>query len=150
MKSPRITLLILFTLISTSIFAQRTQQKFDREKYESAKVAFITNRLDLKPDQAEKFWPVFNEYNEEREQMMRELSKINKESEGDVSEAKAQELINNRFKIQQSLLDLEKSFTKDISKVISTSQALKLGGVSRDFVRQIYRMNQRGGERRSN
>ncbi|MCH7414278.1 Spy/CpxP family protein refolding chaperone [Belliella sp. R4-6] len=146
MKNTIFILLILFTLFSSSVFAQRTQHQFDREKYESARVAFITNRLDLKPEQAEKFWPLFNKFNEEREQMMREMSKINKESEGDVNESKAQELINKRFKIQQSMLDLEKSFTKDISKVISPSQALKLGGVSRDFVRQIYRMNQRNGE----
>ncbi|MCH7396421.1 hypothetical protein MM236_00410 [Belliella sp. DSM 107340] len=150
MKNLKFILPILFVLISSSIFAQRNEQKFDREKYESARVAFITNRLDLKPEQAEKFWPLFNKYNEDRERMMRELSNINKQSEGDLNESKAKELISERFKIQQSILDLEKDFTQDISKVVSSSQALKLGGVSRDFVRQIYRMNQRGGDRRGN
>ncbi|MFD2037439.1 Spy/CpxP family protein refolding chaperone [Belliella marina] len=150
MKNLKFALLLIIVLVNTSVFAQNKQHQFDREKYESAKVAFITNRLDLKPEQAEKFWPIFNKFNDERESLMKEMSTINKASEGEVSESKAKELINKRFGIQKSMLDLEVKFTEDITKVINPSQALKLGGASRDFARQIYRMNQRGGPRGNN
>lgn len=150
MKHTKYILILLIGLLSSTAFAQKNQKQFDREKYESARVAFITNRLELKTDQAEKFWPIFNKYNEDRENMMRRMSAINKESDGDVTEAKAKELIRKRFAIQKEMLDLEKGFMDNVTSVLSHTQALKLGGVNRDFARQIYRMNQRGDQRGNN
>lgn len=147
MKYKKYILCLLLGLLGSAAFAQRDQQGFDREKYESARVAFITNRLDLKTEQAEKFWPIFNKYNEDKEKLMRSMSAINKESDGDVTEAKAKELINKRFTIQKEMLDLDKEFMNKITSVLSHTQALKLGGANRDFVRRIYRMNQRGEQR---
>lgn len=147
MKYKKYILFLLLGLLGSAAFAQRDQQGFDREKYESARVAFITNRLDLKTEQAEKFWPIFNKYNEDKEKLMRNMSAINKESDGDVTEVKAKELINKRFTIQKEMLDLDKEFMNKITSVLSHTQALKLGGANRDFVRRIYRMNQRGEQR---
>lgn len=147
MKYKKYILFLLLGLLGSAAFAQRDQQDFDREKYESARVAFITNRLDLKTEQAEKFWPIFNKYNEDKEKLMRNMSAINKESDGDVTEVKAKELINKRFTIQKEMLDLDKEFMNKITSVLSHTQALKLGGANRDFVRRIYRMNQRGEQR---
>jgi len=150
MKHKKYILFLLLGLLGSSAYAQREQQGFDREKYESARVAFITNRLDLKTEQAEKFWPIFNRYNEDKEKLMHNMSAINKESDGDVTEAKARELINKRFTIQKEMLDLDKEFMNKVSSVLSHTQALKLGGANRDFVRRIYRMNQRGDQRDQN
>lgn len=147
MKHIKYILILLISLLTSNAFAQRDQKQFDREKYESARVAFITNRLELKSDQAEKFWPIFNKYNEDKEKLMRGMSAIYKESDGDVSEAKAKELINKRFTIQKEMLDLDREFMDKVTSVLSHTQALKLGGVNRDFARQIYRMNQRGDQR---
>jgi hypothetical protein len=125
-------------------FAQRTSTEYDKEKLEAARVAFITNRLDLKPDQAEKFWPLYNQYNEERRVMMDKVSSLNRESMQDISEERANEIIQKRFSMQQKLLDREKSFMDEIVKVISPQQAIKLGGVNREFTRQLYQRH-RGG-----
>lgn len=115
---------------------------YDKEKLESARVAFITNRLDLKPEQAEKFWPLFNKYNDERSQMMEQLSSLNRSSMNETSDAKAKEIVQQRFVLQQKMLDREKLFMDDVMKVITPVQAVKLGGVNREFTRQVYRMNQ--------
>lgn len=150
MKYKKYILFFLLGLLGSTAFAQREQQAFDREKYESARVAFITNRLDLKTEQAEKFWPLFKEYNEDKEKLMQKMSAINRESDNDVSEAKAKELINKRFTIQTEMLDLDKAFINKVTSVLSHTQVLKLGAANRDFVRRIYRMNQRGDQREKN
>lgn len=145
MKSPQYLIILLLMVLSSISYAQRPQeQRYDKEKFEAARVAFITNRLDLKPEQAEKFWPLFNKYNEERESLMRKMSSINKESEGSISENQAKQLIDQRFSVQSDMLKLDQKFMADITKVISHKQAVALGGANRDFIRQIYRMNQRG------
>ncbi|MFC0261971.1 Spy/CpxP family protein refolding chaperone [Fontibacter flavus] len=137
-----ITLLILMVFLSFSGYAQRQGQQYDKEKLEAARVAFITNRLDLKPVQAEKFWPIFNQYQEDRTKLMEQMSKLNRAASQETNEVKAREMVEQRFAIQQELLDREKLFMSNIMQVISPLQAVKLSGVNRDFTRQLYRMNQ--------
>lgn len=140
-------LIIVLTLSFSSIYAQRPSgQHYDKEKLEAARVAFITNRLDLKTPQAEKFWPMYNKYNEDRGGIMDKISEINRSSIQDMTENQAKEMIHQRLKLQQQLLDKEKIFMEEITNVITPVQAIKLGGVNREFTRQVYRMQQ-GGER---
>lgn len=143
MKKMLFTYAVILFLGNTA-FAQRPTTEYDKEKLEAARVAFITNRLDLKPDQAEKFWPLFNQYNDERTIMMGKVSSLNRESMQELTEQRAREIIQKRFSIQQELLDREKIFMEEITKVISPQQAIKLGGVNREFTRQVYQRN-RGG-----
>lgn len=144
----RYALILIVSAISfTYSFGQRPGgQQYDKEKLEAARVAFITNRLDLKTEQAEKFWPLFNKYNEERGELMNQISSINRSSTEDITDAKAKEMIQKRLNIQQQLLDKEKVFMEEVTKIITPVQAIKLGGVTREFTRQVYRMHQ-GGER---
>lgn len=142
-------LFILIAMSSINLLAQRPSPTYDKEKLEAARVAFITNRLDLKAEQAEKFWPVFNEFNEERGKLMNQLSAINRSSSDDMTEAKAREMIAQRLRLQQDLLDMEKLFLDEITKIITPIQAVRLGGVNREFTRQVYRM-QKGGRDKNN
>lgn len=135
---------ILF--LGISAYAQKPTTEYDKEKLDAARVAFITNRLDLKPEQAEKFWPLFNQYNEERTNMMNKVSSLNRESMQELTENRANEIIQKRFSIQQQLLDREKVFMEEITKVISPQQAIKLGGVNREFTRQVYQRHRGGRE----
>lgn len=138
---------MIFSFVS---FAQRGNPQYDKEKLDAARVAFITNRLDLKPAQAQKFWPIFNEYQEDRNKIMGEISALNESAGKETDDAKAKELINKRFDVQEKMIQREKKFMNEIMEVISPSQAVKLGGVNRDFTRQVYRMQQgrdRGGNR---
>lgn len=139
-KSYILTLLVLLMACST-VFAQRPA--IDPEKLQAARIAFITTRIDLKPDQAEKFWPIFNQYNDDREKIMRQISDLGKGSET-VSEDEAKSRIQKRFQYQTELLEKEKSFVNDVSKVLSSKQILMLNNIARDFNRQLYQRG-RGG-----
>jgi hypothetical protein len=138
-------ILILFLLLFTLAgYAQRGRgNEVDREKLESARVAFITNRLGLTADQAEKFWPVYNQHNESRRGHMDRLFGLSKEAGDNLSESKAKELIERRFQIQDEMIKEEKAFMREITKVITTVQAFKLSEANRDFTRQIYQMQHR-------
>lgn len=148
----KISLLILFFVFSLSVFSQNKDQEYDKEKLEAARIAYITNRLDLKPSQAEKFWPIFNQYQEDRKVLMEEMSTFNKSCLQETDNERAKEKIGKRFEIQQRILDREKIFMNEIIEVITPLQALKLNGVNRDFTRQVYRMHQgrdRGGREKN-
>jgi len=137
----KITIIILLFIPFLS-WSQNQHQGYDKDKYESAKVAFITNRLDLTTEQAEKFWPIFRKYNTEHKSIMVEISGITKESSEALSDTKAKELLEKRFVLQQKLLNREKEFYLEIGKVISIQQALQLSEINKEFARLLYRKNQ--------
>lgn len=128
--------------ITLTTFGQRGSN-IDREKLDAARVGFITNRLSITPEQAEKFWPLFNEHEEDRMSMMREMRNISKKSEGEISNEEASELIQARFDIQMKLLNAEKRFLEKVSETLSPVQSLRLNEANRDFTRHIYRMQRR-------
>ncbi|RIW12786.1 hypothetical protein D0X99_18000 [Algoriphagus lacus] len=139
-----IALLGLLFLAGTAMAQRPAPPHYDREQLQAARIAFITTRLDLKPEQAEKFWPIFNEYSEIKESTMREIGRLS-DSETDLSEDEAKSRINKRFQLQQKLIDEERKFVDNISKVITYNQTLKLNNIARDFTRQIYQRG-RGGK----
>jgi hypothetical protein len=141
MKKIHLIAIILLLGFSNNAFAQRPQ--VDQEKLQSARIAFITTRLDLKPEQAEKFWPIYNQYNDGREKTMRQISELGKGVET-VSEDEAKSRIQQRLKLQSELLDKEEGFVNDVSKVLSSKQILMLNNIARDFNRQLYQRG-RGG-----
>lgn len=134
--------IFIFALWSGNALAQRPTQNIDPEKLQAARIAFITSRIDLKPEQAEKFWPIFNQYTEQREATMKSMSGLNRGIES-ISEEEAKSRIQKRLQLQQKMLDDEKAFINEVSKVITSKQVLMLNNIARDFNRHIYQ-RQRG------
>lgn len=65
-NSLKIGLVLLMVLFSTFSFAQ---DRSKREKIKTLKVAFITERLNLSTNEAQSFWPLYNDYEEKRESL---------------------------------------------------------------------------------
>lgn len=147
MKKIIILIFGLLVWASADALAQRPNSGPDREKLEAARVAYITNRLSLSPEQAEKFWPMYNQYNRKRMELMREINQINKSAEGNISNAEAKTLIQNRLKLQEEMLNREKQFLQDITDAITPVQAFKLSEANRNFTRELYRRQQGGSPR---
>jgi Spy/CpxP family protein refolding chaperone len=141
--------MFLALLLANSLtgYGQR-EMRVDREKLQAARVAFVTNRLSLSPEQAEKFWPLYNEHEDNRKELMRELYRISKKAkEESLSESAARALIDERFDLQKALLEQEKEFLYKVSETLSPQQALRLNETNRDFARHIYRMQGREREK---
>ena len=69
------TLIIILLLSSITVWGQDKKQakRSANEKLEAARIALITDRLSLTPEQAQVFWPVYNQYAEERRQVQRQF-----------------------------------------------------------------------------
>ena len=62
----RILIAAVCLLAATALFAQpqkpsEEQRKKDFERIKAEKIAFITSELDLTPEEAQVFWPVYNQ-----------------------------------------------------------------------------------------
>lgn len=139
-----------FAFLLISLFSIQTvnaQQRSEEEmqKIKDAKVAIITNRLNLTSEQSIGFWPVYNEYSQKRRDIHRAQRKIisEKKAEGKTDE----QLLNNLTEVQdlkQKELDLEKEYQNRFLKVISANQVIELYKAERTFNDMlIQRLKQR-------
>ncbi|UCS93132.1 Spy/CpxP family protein refolding chaperone [Echinicola marina] len=141
-------ILLISCITSLSALAQRDEgRRFDMEKFEAAKIAFLTQRLDISPEQATEFWPIYNQFDEKRKGVHMELRKAMHQKTENISPEKATELINKKFELQQELLDIEKKFSKQVLEVLSPVQVYRLGEIEREFLRHLYRSTRDGGRR---
>ena len=57
---------LLLVLVSITVFVKAQEDAIANEKkqqgIDALKVAFISRELDLTPDEAQKFWPIYNQY----------------------------------------------------------------------------------------
>jgi Spy/CpxP family protein refolding chaperone len=155
MNSPKIVnnvkgiiLILLFTLFSTAMaWAQRPSGE-EMQRIQDAKIAIITNRLNLTPEQSTGFWPIYNEYSQKRREIHRAQRKIinDKKAEGKTDE----QVLNNLKEVQdlkQQELDLEKEYQNRFLKVISANQIIELYKAERTFNDMlIQRLKQRQGK----
>jgi hypothetical protein len=123
------------------------------EKMRSMKIAFISEELALTPEEAEKFWPVYNEMESKREaithDLMREFFKPGERPE-EISNEQAEELMQSRFKQEQMLLNLKMEYHKEYLKILSPARVLKLYESENKFRRGLMERLDRGrdGERK--
>lgn len=71
----RFYLVLVFALCLSSLFAQERR----REVIEAQKVAFFTRMLDLSPEEARLFWPVYDAYTAKRNKIVEQRNNISQE-----------------------------------------------------------------------
>jgi Skp family chaperone for outer membrane proteins len=100
-----ITLLAITLFSFLSIKAQE-----GNDKIESLKIAYITKRLLLTPEESQKFWPVYNQYEAEKKQIRQSTVGSVKElkEDGDFTNAEAEQAIAKYIEFKAKDLDLIK------------------------------------------
>jgi mevalonate kinase len=140
-KQFRMYLLLLCLLAAGNVWGQRSggggREAIDPERLQTARIAYITTRISLKPEQAEKFWPVFNAFTNSRENVMRTMGDLSRGAET-IGEEEAKSKLNQKLQLQQKLVDEEKVFIAEASKILTYRQLLLLQNIARDFNRYLY------------
>ncbi len=125
--------LLLFVLLITSITFTGLAQDANA-KIEAARIALITERLNLTPDQAEKFWPIYKEYTNKRRDINQQFrSQVGNVDPNSVSDEEAKKLVQMQLEKKQQELNLEKQYSERILNVISTRQMVSLRKAEQDF-----------------
>ena len=128
-KYKLITLLLL--LLSISSFAQPGSRfKEKKEQVKSLKVAFITNKLDLTPEESAKFWPLYNAFEDKQHEIRKQRLKVYMDrvnnSDDKLSEKDATTLLNQMESTEEELHQLKKKFITNLKSVLPATKILKL------------------------
>ena len=123
-------LLIMF-LISTALIAGYGQNR----SVESARVAFISQKINITPVQAEKFWPVYNEFNNQRADIRKSIRTIYNTlaSSTDQTTEKIKQSVNQIAALKHEEVNLEKEYYNRYLIIITPKQLADLIAAEREF-----------------
>ncbi|HRH67342.1 MAG TPA: hypothetical protein PLU53_13645 [Bacteroidia bacterium] len=116
-----------------------------RERIESLKVGFLTERLNLSADEAKVFWPVYNKFQDELEQLRksRRENLMNARLNFDeMSDAEVEKTVDNELMFRQNELDVLKKYNPQFKKVLPVKKVAKLYKAEEDFKRKLIDMIQ--------
>jgi hypothetical protein len=142
MKKINITTILLL-LLSFSVFAQNGKVlKRKKEQVKAMKVAFITNELNLNPEEATKFWPLFNAFEEKQHEIRREklknyLDRLDDNAFENLSEKEAVTILAQMESTEDELYKAKKKFITSIKGVISPIKILKLKKAEENFNKKL-------------
>lgn len=121
------------------------RRKADREQIEKTikarKIAYITESLDLTPEEAEKFWPVYNQFETKRAEATRDIMKRFQEKDekpAEIDDKEADKIMRDRFKEEQALLDLKVEYHEKYLEILSATKVLKLYEAENNFRRRMF------------
>lgn len=122
------------------------------KEIKAQKSAYLTSKLSLTPEQAQHFWPIYNQFDEERETIrrsMRDLMKGAHKEGATMTEAQASDLLEKGLAARQRELDLEKLYSERFKKSIGAIKTVELHKAERDFNKEVLRrFRERMEERR--
>lgn len=105
---------------------------------DNARIAFITARVVLTQDQAQRFWPVYNDFITKRRDLNRSARLLRRDADNpSLSDAQLRDNFNQDFAIRQQQLNLEKDYFERVQKVLSLRQVAQLYQAERDFTKEV-------------
>jgi hypothetical protein len=115
-----IFLILLNAGLAIPALAQNNQR--DVEKLQAYKVAFLSRKLNLTTEEAQKFWPIYNKY------------------EAELREARIEGRANKKeIEMEEKILNIRKKYNGEFEKAIPSEKVNQLFKSEREFNNIIQR-----------
>ena len=146
----KIKAIIILFLFIQGISAQNNKDQKGpiRDKIKAQRIAFITDRLNLSPDEATKFWPVYNQFSGELEEVKKQQNQLRKTTNDKLavmSDKEIDKALEDELSAQQKSIDLQRKYMVELKKTIPTRKVAMLYKAERDFkIMLLKRMRKEG------
>ena len=121
----------IIILIFLAIFPliQVTAQNPNLEKLNAYKIAFFTRRMNLTSQEAEKFWPVYNEFQDKRNAIQTERQALNRnfnQNELNMTEKELIEAGDKHVSLQVQEASLAQEYHKKFKEILAPAKIIRL------------------------
>ena len=146
-------LTILLLSLATLASAQDMEKRVERIK--ALRVAFFSDKLDLTTEEAQKFWPVFNQYDEKHSGLQRQkrqlMFKLRRENTSSLSDKETLKLMEQDEQLETEIQNNRRQLAKDLQGIIPNQKILMLRQLEIEFKTKLLdQMKNRGGKRLRN
>lgn len=111
-------IILLSTISNASAQEQQPPDTKQEEKIQALEIAFISRKLNLTTDEAQRFWPVYNEYKRDMRQVM--IAQRNNPNK---------DVLEN----EQKIIDVRKKYRDRFTGVIGQPRMNKFFQAEREF-----------------
>ena len=129
----RITIAVLILGMSFGSMAQ--EKEIQRENRKAQKIAFISTKLELSTEEAEKFWPVYNASEAEFKRLKKEHKAAmgEKKKISEMSDTEVEKLLDTGLEIQYKELEIRKKYLVKFKEVLPMKKVAKLTRIEHEF-----------------
>jgi hypothetical protein len=114
-----------------------------KERFKAEKVAYISNELNLSVQKAQKFWPIYNQYDvlldsigEKRRKNM-DMKRLDDIS--GFSEQECKDMMINSFEIDSKELEIRKKYYDELCKIFTQKEIMQYYHAEHEFRRNAMR-----------
>lgn len=139
-------LICLLLCVGASTVSAQPKKEARADKIKAYRVAVFTEILNLSSEEAQDFWPIYNEYLDKRESLQKEL-KMTRQIDG-MNDNEVEDYIKKYFELRNKELDLEKDLTQKLRKVLPLRKIAKIPVAEREFREALVQKLQEAREKR--
>jgi len=151
----RYTLLLILSLTLTGLYAQNQSNHDARkqrwEEMKAKRAAYYTERIGLTAEEAQLFWPVYNELQGKKEKLHRSMTAQFRNAKRD---ANGQKIINytkatdDMINLRVQETTLEKAYHARFKKILSPEKLFKYYGAEREWANKLLKDIEKRGDRK--
>ena len=134
--------LLLLSFVSVAQDEPPPMSEERMQEIKAMKSAYLTSRMGLTPEEAQRFWPVYNQYDAELEAVRKEMlvaRRSAKRNADQMTEAEAAKLIDSELAGRQKELDIRKKYAETFKKGIGAVKTAELYRAEHEFNRELLR-----------
>jgi len=142
MKTTNMVSLLIVFISMNAIAQDGTFIRKKKEQIKSLKVAFLTSELSLTSEEAAKFWPLYNAYEDKQHDIKKQklkgyIDRMDDESLDKLSDKEAANMLSQMESSEDELYQAKKKFVASLKGVISPLKILKLKKAEENFNRKL-------------
>jgi hypothetical protein len=143
---------ILFVVVLAVGLNAQEGHLITREQIKTQKVAFITQQINLTVEEAQQFWPVYNDYENKKDEIQKKRHEGIKElrhSKGKLAEKDLEKLADLQVNLKMSEAKLAEDFHVKIKKILPIAKVVKFYEAEFRFSNFLLREMRKKMENRS-
>ncbi len=130
------------TFVLSLIFAfSFAQENPKMERIKTLRIAFISNKLALTAEEAQKFWPIFNEFETKQTEIRKQRKQLNQKlklnSENAVADKDYNQILADSENLDAEIQNNRRRFVKNLQGVIPTKKILILRQAEEEFKKKM-------------
>ena len=136
MKKLIVTALFLFAVVAAN-FAQPGQRgERAQEKIEAFRIAFFTEKLQLTPEESKTFWPLYNQFENERDALKNKFDLDGQRFEL-LSDKDVEAAIMQHIDMEEQMVKLRRDYVRRFMEVLPVRKVAMLQRIDNDFKRAL-------------
>ena len=147
-------LLVSFMVFTISLNAQETQSKLDKEQeLKSQKIAFFTNKIGLTPEEAQIFWPIYNDYWAKKNKIIadrKEKMTYFADHSENMSNDEMIKYADQYIRYEMELAELLDEYHKEFKKILPINKVMKIYLADYEFKTYLLKKIRESGKNKEN